>query len=165
MVEFRQNNSDITLPVIRMNLGFWRSRNGPCYMRSDPRSVSDSDTLRSSQNDVQPGTLFAMHRGFIDDDKFETMDTSGLYLITPPRKNSRIIDYSCDMENFFIFRKRAIRYFVKRTGRCDCNVFFNSGQFTKRIMRRCLPFHLTFVLSYFFPYLTFLLSRSWNLLS
>ena len=165
MIEFRHNNSDMTLPMISMIHGFWRSRNAPCYIRSDPRSVSDIDTLRSSQNDAQPGTLFVMDRGFIDDDNFETMDTSGLYLITPLIKNSRIIHYSCDTENFFMFRKRAIRYLVKRTRRYDCKVFLNSGQFTKRIMRRSPPFHLTFVLSYFLPHLTFVLSRSWNPLS
>ncbi|MCL4480033.1 MAG: hypothetical protein M1113_00910, partial [Candidatus Thermoplasmatota archaeon] len=41
-----------------------------------------------------------------------------------------------------------------------CTVSHSSGQFTKRIMIRFLPFHLPFVLSYFFPSLIFLPSQS-----
>ena len=43
----------------------------------------------------------------------------------------------------------------------SCTVSHSSGQFTKRIMIRFLPFHLPFVLSYFFPSLIFLPSQSW----
>ena len=123
MAEFGHNNSDMTLPMIRVILGFSRSRNEPCYIRSDPGSIADIDTLRSSQNDVPPGTLFVMDRGFIDDDNFDTMDTSGLYFITPLKRNSKIIDYSFDMKDFFMFRKRAIRYSLKKTGRYDLHIF------------------------------------------
>ena len=123
MAEFGHNNSDMTLPMIKVILGFSRSRNEPCYIRSDPGSISDIDTLRLSQNDVPPGTLFVMDRGFIDDDNFDTMDTGGIYFITPLKRNSRIIDYSCDTKDFFMFRKRAIRYSVKKTGRYDLHIF------------------------------------------
>ena len=41
-----------------------------------------------------------------------------------------------------------------------CTFFLNSGQFTKRIMIRFPPFHLSFVLSYFFPSLISLPSQS-----
>ena len=123
MAEFGHNNSDMTLPMIKVILGFSRSRNEPCYIRSDPGSISDIDTLRLSQNDVPPGTLFVMDRGFIDDDNFDTMDTGGIYFITPLKRNSRIIDYSRDTKDFFMFRKRAIRYSVKKTGRYDLHIF------------------------------------------
>ena len=123
LAEFGHNNSDMTLPMIKIILGFSRSRNEPCYIRSDPGSVADIDTLRSAQRDVPPGTLFVMDRGFIDDDNFHTMDTSGLYFITPLKRNSRIIDYSCDMKDFFMFRKRAIRYSVKKAGKYDLHLF------------------------------------------
>lgn len=115
MAKFGHNNSDMTLPMIKVILGFSRSRNEPCYIRSDPGSVLDIDTLKSSQNDVPPRTLFVMDRGFIDDDNFNTMDTGGIYFITPLKKNSRIIDYSLNMKDFFMFRKRAIRYSMKKT--------------------------------------------------
>ena len=123
LAEFGHNNSDMTLPMIKVILVFSRSRNEPCYIRSDPGSIADIDTLRSSQNDVPLGTLFVMDRGFIDDDNFDTMDTSGLYFITPLKRNSKIIDYSCDMKDFFMFRKRAIRYSLKKTGRYDLHIF------------------------------------------
>ncbi|MGP6207080.1 hypothetical protein ACNF42_03480 [Cuniculiplasma sp. SKW3] len=54
MAEFGHNNSYVTLPMIKVILGFSRSRNEPCYIRSDPGSVPDINTLRSSQNDVPP---------------------------------------------------------------------------------------------------------------
>ena len=123
MAELGHNNSDMALPMIKVILGFSRSGNEPCYIRSDPGSVSDIDTLRSSQRDVHPGTLFVMDRGFIDDDNFDAMDTSGLYFITPLKRNSKIIDYSGGMEDFFMFQKRAIRYTVKRAGRYDMHLF------------------------------------------
>ena len=43
-----------------------------------------------------------------------------------------------------------------RPGGDECTVSDSSGQFTKRIIRRFLPFHLPFVPSYFFPSLIFL---------
>ena len=123
MAEFGHNNSDMTLPMIKVILGFSRSRNEPCYIRSDPGSVADIDTLRASQRDVHPGTLFVMDRGFIDDNNFDTMDTGGLYFITPLKRNSKIIDYRVEMKDFFMFRKRAIRYSVKKAGRYDIHLF------------------------------------------
>ena len=123
MAEFGHNNNDLMLPMIKVILGFSRSRNEPCYIRSDPGSVADIDTLRMSQKDVPPGTLFVMDRGFIDDENFHVMDTGGLYFITPMKRNSKIIDYSGEMNDFFMFRKRAIRYSVKKTGRYDLHLF------------------------------------------
>jgi transposase len=123
MAEFGHNNSDLMLPMIKVILGFSRSRNEPCFIRSDPGSVADIDTLRASQKDVPPGTLFFMDRGFIDDHNFETMDTDGLYFITPMKRNSKIVDYSGEMKDFFMFRKRAIRYSVKRAGKYDVHLF------------------------------------------
>ena len=123
MAEFGHNNSDLMLPMIKVILGFSRSRNEPCYIRSDPGSVADIDTLRTSQKDVPPGTLFVMDRGFIDDGNFDTMDTGGLYFITPMKRNSRFIDYSVEMKDFFMFRKRAIRYSVKKAGKYDLHLF------------------------------------------
>ena len=123
MAEFGHSNSDLTLPMIKVILGFSRSRNDPCYIRSDPGSVSDIDTLRASQNDVPSGTLFVMDRGFIDDNNFDTMDAGGLYFMTPMKRNSRIIDYSVEMKDFFMFRKRAVRYSVKKTGKYDLHLF------------------------------------------
>ena len=123
MAEFGHNNSDMTLPMIRVILGFSRSRNEPCYIRSDPGSVADIDTLRAAQKDVPPGTLFVMDRGFIDDDNFDAMDISGLYFITPLKRNLKFIDYRGEMKDFFMFRKRAIRYSVKKTGRYDLHIF------------------------------------------
>lgn len=83
MAEFGHNNSYVTLPMMKAILGFSRSRNDPCYIRSDPGSVPDIDTLKSSQNDVPPGTLFLMDSDFIDEDNFNTVDTGGIYFITP----------------------------------------------------------------------------------
>ena len=123
MAEFSHNNSDLMLPMIKVILGFSRSRNEPCFICSDPGSVSDIDTLRTLQKDVSPGTLFIMDRGFIDDDNFNTMDTDGLYFITPMNRNSKIVDYSGEMKDFFMFRKRAIRYSVKRAGKYDVHLF------------------------------------------
>ena len=93
MTEFGHNNSDMTLSMIKIIFGYSRSRNELCYIRSDLGSVADIDTLRASQRDVYSGTLFVMYRGFIDDDNFDTMDTSRLYFITPLKRNSKIIDY------------------------------------------------------------------------
>ena len=123
MAEFGHNNNDLMLPMIKVILGFSRSRNEPCYIRSDPGSVADIDTLRMSQKDVPPGTLFVMDRGFINDENFHAMDTGGLYFITPMKRNSKIIDYSGEMKDFFMFRKRAIRYSVKKTGKYDLHLF------------------------------------------
>ena len=64
-----------------------------------------------------------MDRGFIDDDNFNTMDTCVIYFITPLKRISRIIDDSLNMKDFFMFRKRAIRYAVKKTGRYDLHPF------------------------------------------
>lgn len=99
MAEFGHSNSDPALPMIKVILGFSRSRNDPCYIRSDPGSVSDIDTLRAPQKDVPSGTLFVMDRGFIDDNNFDTMDAGGLYFMTPMKRNSRIIDYSVEMKD------------------------------------------------------------------
>ena len=123
MAEFGHNNSDMTLPTIRVILGFSRSRNKPCYIRSDTGSVPAIDTLKSTQNDVPPEMLFVMDRGFIVDDNFNTMDTGGIYFITPLKRNSRIIDYSLNMKDFFMFRKRAIRYSEKKTGNYGLHLF------------------------------------------
>ena len=65
MAEFGHNNNDITLPQIKIILGFSRSRNEPCYIRSDPGSIADIETLKTSQKEVPPGTLFVMVRVFI----------------------------------------------------------------------------------------------------
>ena len=123
MAEFGHNNNDITLPQIKIILGFSRSRNEPCYIRSDPGSIADIETLKTSQKEVPPGTLFVMDRGFIDDDNFNEMDLSGIYFITPLRRNSRLIDYSLSMGEFFMFRERAIRYAVKRAGKYDLHLY------------------------------------------
>ena len=112
MAEFGHNNNDVDLPMIKIILGFSRSRNEPCYIRSDPGSVSDIDTLKISQNDVPAGTLFVMDRGFIDSGNFHAMDGKGIYFITPLRRNSQLVDYSLGMKDYFMFRERAIRYSV-----------------------------------------------------
>ena len=36
--------------------------------------------------------------------------------------NSGIIDYSCDMKDFFMFQKMAVRCSVKKTGRYDLDI-------------------------------------------
>lgn len=123
MAEFGHNSNDISLPMIKIILGFSRSRNEPCYIRSSPGSVADIDTLRASQNDVPSGTLSVMDRGFIDDHNFDIMDTGGIYFITPMKRNSKLIDYSVEMKDFFMFRKRAIRYAVRKAGRYDLHLF------------------------------------------
>ena len=123
MAEFSHNNSDMTLPMIKVILGFSRSRNEPCYIRSDPGSIADIDTLRSSQNDVAPGTLFVMDRGYIDDDNFNAMDIGGVYFITPLKRNSKSIDYRGEMTDFFMFRNRVIRYSVKKVWKYDLHLF------------------------------------------
>ena len=123
MAEFGHNNSDMTLPTIRVILCFSSSRNEPCYIRSDPGTVPGIETLKSTQNDVPLRMLFVMDRGFIDGDNFNTMDIGGIYFITPLKRNSRIIDYSLNMKDFFMFRKRAIRYSAKKTGRYDLHLF------------------------------------------
>lgn len=123
MAEFGHNPHDLMLPMIKVILGFSRSRNEPCYIRSDPGSRPDIDTLRTSQNDVPQGTLFVMDREFIDDDNFDTMDTGGIYFITPMRRNSRRIDYTAEMKDFFMFRKRAIKYHVKKAGKYDLHLY------------------------------------------
>ncbi|MGP6207079.1 transposase [Cuniculiplasma sp. SKW3] len=64
-----------------------------------------------------------MDRGFIDYDNFDTMDTGGIYFITPMKRNSWIMDYSCEMKDFFMFRNRAIRDSVKKTGKYDLHLF------------------------------------------
>jgi hypothetical protein len=121
--KFGHNNSDMTLPMIEMILGFSRSRNEPCYIQSDLGTVQDIDTLKSSRNDAPPGTLLVMERRFIDDDNFNTMDTGGIYFFTPLKWNSRILDYSLNMKDFFMFRKRAIRYSEKKTGNYGLHLF------------------------------------------
>ena len=123
MAEFGHNSDELMIPMIKIILGFSRSRNEPCYIRSDPGSVSDIDTLRSSKEDMPPGTLFVMDRGFIDSDNFGKMNTDGLYFITPLKRDSKLIDYSADMKDFFMFRKRAIRYSVQKRGKYDLHLF------------------------------------------
>ena len=123
MAEFGHSNNDRNLPMITIILDFSRSRNEPCYIRSSPGSVADIDTLRTPQNDVHSGTLFVMDRGFIDDHNFDVMDTGGIYFITPMKRNSKLIDYSAEMKDFFMFRKRAIRYAVRKAGRYDIHLF------------------------------------------
>ena len=44
----RSQQQGMTLPMIRVILGFSRSRNEPSYIRSDPGSVVGIDALRSS---------------------------------------------------------------------------------------------------------------------
>lgn len=123
MAEFGHNNNEIELPQIKIILGFSRSRNEPCYIRSDPGSIADIETLKTSQKEVPPGTLFVMDRGFIDDDNFHAMDASGIYFITPLRRNSKLVDYSLPTKEFFMFRKRAIRHAVMKAGSYDLHVY------------------------------------------
>ena len=64
---------------------------------------------------------------------------------------------------FFIMLYEALRSACISLPFADwntCIVSHSSGQFAKRIMIQFLPFHLPFVLSYFFPSLIFLPSQS-----
>ncbi len=122
MAEFGHNN-DLMLPMIRIIMGFSRLRNEPCYVRLVPGSVSDIYTLRKTEEEMPPGTLFVMDRGFIDDQNFGKMDADGLHFITPLKRDSKIPDYSMQGEGFFMFRKRAIRYSVKKAGKYDLHLF------------------------------------------
>ncbi len=123
MAEFGHNNSDLTLPMIRIIMGFSRLRDEPCYIRLVPGSVTDIDTLRKTEEEMPSGTLFVMDRGFIDDDNFGKMNTDGLYFITPLKRDSRIPDYSAEQKGFFMFRKRAIRYSSKTVNNYDVHIF------------------------------------------
>ena len=123
MAEFGHNNNDLTLPMIRIIMGFSRLREEPCYIRLVPGSVSDIDTLRKTEKEMPRGTLFVMDRGFIDDDNFGKMDTDGLYFITPLKRDSKIPDYSKQNEGFFMFRKRAIRFSSKTVERYGVHIF------------------------------------------
>ena len=88
-----------------------------------PGSIADIDTLRKTEKEMSPGTLFVMDRGFIDDDNFDKMNTDGLYFITPLKRDSRIPDYSLKHEEFFMYRKRAIRYSSKTIDNYDVHIF------------------------------------------
>ena len=123
MAEFGHNNNDLMLPMIRIIMGFSRLREEPCYIRLVPGSIADIDTLRKTEEEMPPGTLFVMVRGFIDDDNFGKMNTDGLYFITPLKRDSRIPDYSAEQKGFFMFRKRAIRYSSKTIGNYDVHIF------------------------------------------
>ena len=123
MAEFGHNNSDLMLPMIRIIMGFSRLRNEPCYVRLVPGSVSGIDTLRKTEEEMPPGTLFVMDRGFIDDQNFGKMDADGLYFITPLKRDSKIPDYSMQGEEFFMFRKRDIRFSSHTVGTYRVNVF------------------------------------------
>lgn len=123
MAEFGHNNNDLMLPMIRIIMGFSRLRDEPCYIRLVPGSISDIDTLRKTEEEMPPGTLFVMDRGFIDDDNFGKMDTDGLYFITPLKRDSKIPDYSAEQKGFFMFRKRAIRYSSKTIASYDVHLF------------------------------------------
>ena len=123
MAEFGHNNNDLLLPLIRIIMGFSRLRNEPCYIRLVPGSIVDIDTLRKSEEEMPPGTLFVMDRGFIDDDNFGKMNTDGMYFITPLKRDSKIPDYSSEQKGFFMFRKRAIRYSSKTIGNYDIHIF------------------------------------------
>ena len=123
MAEFGHNNNDLMLPMIRIIMGFSRLRDEPCYIRLVPGSVSDIDTLRKTEEEMPPGTLFVMDRGFIDDANFGRMDTDGLYFITPQKRDSKIPDYSMKNDGFFMFRKRAIRYSFQNAGNYRIHVF------------------------------------------
>ncbi len=123
MAEFGHNNNDLTLPVIRIIMGFSRLRNEPCYIRLVPGSAADIDTLRKSEEETPRGTLFVMDRGFIDDGNFEKIDTDGLYFITPLKRDSNIPDYSLQTEGFFMFRKRTIRFSSRIVERYRVHIF------------------------------------------
>ena len=123
MAEFGHNNNDLMLPMIRIIMGFSRLREEPCYIRLVPGSIADIDTLRKTEEEMPPGTLFVMDRGFIDDDNFGKMNTDGLYFITPLKRDSRIPDYSAEQKGFFMFRKRAIRYSSKTIASYDVHIF------------------------------------------
>ncbi|MHB8395584.1 MAG: transposase [Thermoplasmataceae archaeon] len=123
MAEFGHNNNDLVLPMIRIIMGFSRLRDEPCYIRLVPGSIADIDTLRKTEEEMPPGTLFVMDRGFIDDDNFGKMNTDGLYFITPLKRDSKLPDYSAEQKGFFMFRKRAIRYSSKTVDNYDVHLF------------------------------------------
>ena len=123
MAEFGHNNNDLMLPMVRIIMGFSRLRNEPCYIRLVPGSVADIDTLRKTEEEMPPGTLFIMDRGFIDDENFGKMNTDGLYFITPLKRDSKIPDYSMQNVGFFMFRNRAIRFSSRTVGSYRVHVF------------------------------------------
>ncbi|WP_298275977.1 transposase [Ferroplasma sp.] len=123
MAGFGHNNNDLNLPMIRTIMGFSRLRNEPCYIRLVLGSVADIDTLRKTEEELSPGTLFVMDRGFIDDNNFGKMDLNGLYFITPLKRDSKLPDYSINSNNFFMFRKRAIKYTSMTVKNYDIHVF------------------------------------------
>ena len=61
-----------------------------CHIRLVLGSVADIYTLRKTEEEMPPGTLFIMDGGFISDDNFGKMNTDGLYFTTPLRGDSKI---------------------------------------------------------------------------
>ena len=110
LAERGYNKEHIFLDQINFSLLFSEDRKLPVALKLYPGSIRDVKTVKKTIDEFKLyNSIIVMDRGFLSMDMINYMSDNMRY-IQPLRRNSKIIDYSINMEGSFTYRGRGIRY-------------------------------------------------------
>ncbi|MGC9124314.1 MAG: transposase [Thermoplasmata archaeon] len=89
----------------------------PVMLKAMPGSIRDVKYFSSVLEEFDLSKcIIIMDRGFFSMENMEEMNRRGMRFIQPLRRNSKIIDYSIQLKESFVYRDRGIRYGIKSIG-------------------------------------------------
>ena len=110
LAERGYNKDHIFLDQINFSLLFSEDRKLPVALKIYPGSIRDVKTVKKTIDEFRLYTsIIVMDRGFVSMDMINYMSDNMKY-IQPLRRNSKLIDYSINMDGSFTYRGRGIRY-------------------------------------------------------
>jgi transposase len=116
LLEVGYNKDQLLLTKANIALAFSHDRFLPVFLRVIPGSIHEITTLDILLEELGKGVVLVLDKGFTSVDTAEGIDEAGLSFILPLKRDSEMIDYGVELESFFMYRKRPIKYAQYRQG-------------------------------------------------
>lgn len=118
ILEIGHDPKEEFLQKANLLLAFSHERSIPVFLRVVPGSIHEVKTLRPLLEELNQHVILVMDKGLTSKDYRKEMRGTVSYL-TPLKRNSSLIDYSHELEDFFLYRDRPIKYCSYQIGEDD----------------------------------------------
>ncbi|KXA92513.1 hypothetical protein AKJ65_07455 [candidate division MSBL1 archaeon SCGC-AAA259E19] len=115
LLELGYNKDKLPLKQAKVVMAFSKNRFIPIFFRVIPGSIHEIGTLELLAEELGHDLILVMDKGFNSADVRKDLSERVTYLM-PLKRNSSLIDYNQELESFFLWKEKPIKYTSWRRG-------------------------------------------------
>lgn len=111
LAEKGYNKEHLFVDQVNFALLFSQEKRTPVMLKSMPGSIRDIKSLHHAMDEFPlKGCIMVFDRGFFSARTIEDMLSSGISFIQPLKRGSKLVDYSLEPKESFVYRERGIKF-------------------------------------------------------